>query len=443
MIMKTIEYAKKDAFKLQLLQASRSGTHVYENTVNKLNNTPFARTLNNSYTIKEVFIRYWAEFLKIYSHKKIRPAIIANVERMIACKDFSYGYIFYECPNCDNYHISGLSCHSRFCASCGKIYREKRANEIAKKCLNVPHRQFVFSIASELRSYFRKYRDLYNELFKAVDDVFVYLIQGKSKIAKHEDRELGYVMFLHTFGRDIKHNPHIHVLIAERVIDNDLKLKKYDYFNFESLRKSFMNQLLKRIYYYLKNHTSKREILEFSKLRNKLYKDLKEGFYTHGPKLKNNSKVSIKNITKYIARYAGHPALSESRIENIDYDNNLITYYYDPHEDDDLPEEDKQGRQYVTESVFDFIRKLIIHIPDKGFHTVRYYGFYGNKSKKKFPHYLKLYTKTEINTLHNRLFWRISLILTYKYDPLLCECGSVMKANFNLSYFPNYYLKGG
>jgi hypothetical protein len=74
-------------------------------------------------------------------------------------------------------------------------------------------------------------------------------------------------MFLHPFVRDIKHNPHIHVLISERVIDNDLKLKKYDYFIFESLRKSFMNQLLKRIYYYLKDNASKSEPLEFSKLR--------------------------------------------------------------------------------------------------------------------------------------------------------------------------------
>jgi hypothetical protein len=269
------------------------------------------------------------------------------------------------------------------------------------------------------------------------------LVQGKSKVAKEEDRELGYISFLHTFGRDLKFNPHIHVLMAERIINKDLKFKKYDYFNFESLRKAFMNQLLKRIYHYLKDNASKHELVKFSRLRNLLYKQLKDGFYTYGPKLKNNTKVSIKNITKYIARYAGHPAMSESRIINIDYDNHTITYYYDPHEDDGLEEDQKQGRQYVTESVFKFIKKLIIHIPNKGFHTVRYYGFYANKSKKKFPSHLKLYTKQEIKKLHNRLFWRISLLLTYKYDPLLCICGSTMKVNKELSYFPDNYFGGG
>lgn len=442
--MNNVEYAKRDAFKLQLLKAAEAGQKIYENTLNRLNNIPHARTLENKFTIKDIFSRYWEEFCQRNSHKVIRPAITKNVERMIACKDLSKGYIFYECPTCENFHISGLSCHSRFCPSCGKVYREKRANEIAKKCLNVPHRQFVFSIAKELRDYFRWYRELYDELFHAVNDVFEYLIQGKSKIAQKEDRELGYMMFLHTFGRDLKHNPHIHVLIAERVIDNDLKMKRFEYFDFEVLRKAFMNQLLKRFYQYLKIHTSKNVLIKFSKLRNYLYKTYPSGFYTHGPKLKNNSRISIKNVTKYIARYAGHPAIAESRITNVDYDNHTVTYYYDPHEDDNNEIiEEKLGRQFVTESVFDFIEKLIIHIPDKGFHTVRYYGFYANKSNKTIPSFLKLYSLSDLKKLSNRLFWRINLILTYKYDPLLCECGSIMKVNFNSSYFPNYYTGGG
>ena len=251
-------------------------------------------------------------------------------------------------------------------------------------------------------------------------------------------------MFLHTFGRDLKHNPNIHVLIAERVMDQDLNIKRFEYFDFELLRKAFMNQLLKQFYSYLKAHASKNELIQFSRLRNRLYKTYPSGFYTHGPKLKNNSRISIKNVTKYIARYAGHPAIAESRITNVDFVNHTITYYYDPHDDDhiELPE-DKLGRQFVTESIYDFIIKLIIHIPDKGFHTVRYYGFYANKSKKSIPSFLKLYSSSDVLKITNRLSWRINLILTYKYDPLLCDCGSIMKPNLDLSYFPNYDSGGG
>ena len=37
------QYAFKDAFRLQLLKATKNGLHVYENTITKLNNTPVAR----------------------------------------------------------------------------------------------------------------------------------------------------------------------------------------------------------------------------------------------------------------------------------------------------------------------------------------------------------------------------------------------------------------
>lgn len=49
-------------------------------------------------------------------------------------------------------------------------------------------------------------------------------------------------------------------------------------------------------------------------------------------------------------------------------ENKTIYYYYDPHEDDAIiNDSDKKGRQYITESVFDFIAKLIVHIPEKKF----------------------------------------------------------------------------
>jgi hypothetical protein len=89
----------------------------------------------------------------------------------------------------------------------------------------------------------------------------------------------------------------------------------------------------------------------------------------HGPGNKGeDSKVKTKEISAYIARYASHPAISESRIIDVDYETKKVTWYYAPHEDDGLEEEDKKmGRQIITEDAFDFIKRLIIHIPDKHF----------------------------------------------------------------------------
>lgn len=54
----------------------------------------------------------------------------------------------------------------------------------------------------------------------------------------------GFFSFLHTFGRDLKWNPHIHVLIAEIKINKIFKVQKWDYFNFDALSKRFQKILL-------------------------------------------------------------------------------------------------------------------------------------------------------------------------------------------------------
>ena len=111
-----------------------------------------------------------------------------------------------------------------------------------------------------------------------------------------------------------------------------------------------------------------------------------KGFYVFGPELENQSISSINTITKYVARYASHPAISERRITNIDYSNHTVTRFYNPHEDDDILDEVfKKGRQYITEHVFEFMKRLIIHIPDLGFQTIRYYGFFQTKLKLRDP----------------------------------------------------------
>lgn len=439
-------HAKQASFQAMLLKAAKAGQDVYENEYNKLNNCPYTTKENGHISIQEIFRDNWDDF-KVYCKSKnitLRSSIITNVENMINCRNFNKGFLYYECPNCDNFYIRGLSCHSRFCVSCGKKYRDQRANEIAKTCIYAPHRHITWTIDKRLRKYFRKYQKLYNELFEAVNDALTFLIQGKNKSAMKRNERLGFISTLHTFGRDMKHNPHIHTLIAECSIDNTEKKRNYNYFNYESLRKAFQNQLLKRIYNYLKNNESKEVSNDFYKLKCEIYKSKENRFYVHAPQIECKNAKQIKRIVNYVCRYAGHPAMSESRILKYDKVNKMVYYYYDPHEDDAiLNEDDKIGRQYVSESVFDFIAKLIVHIPEERVHTTRYYGFYANHSSLEINNLPKLYREYELVKMKRNESWRDRLTASYKYDPLLCCCGSIMKIVPDQCYFPGHTKESG
>ena len=103
--------------------AAKNGQRVYENQLNLINNLPIHR---NKYSIKSIFANYWNEFVNMANakNKHIRPAIMFAVDKLIHCKDLSKGYLFFECPKCNNFYVTGFSCNSRFCPSCGNRYRE-------------------------------------------------------------------------------------------------------------------------------------------------------------------------------------------------------------------------------------------------------------------------------------------------------------------------------
>jgi len=105
-------------FKEKLTLAAMQGKSVFENEFNKLCNLKVYRS--HKVTTTDIFRLYWKDFIKSNTGK-IRSSIIKNINALIGCKDFSNGYLFYECPNCDNFHMTGFSCKSRFCFSCGEI----------------------------------------------------------------------------------------------------------------------------------------------------------------------------------------------------------------------------------------------------------------------------------------------------------------------------------
>ena len=160
---------------------------------------------------------------------------------------------------------------------------------------------------------------LFDVLFSSVNEALqslVFLIQscceGGSSLRSHR------LSFLHTFGRDLKFNPHIHVLVAERTLDIHETLRKFSYFHFEKLRLYFQLALLRNISNYLKDHAPKDTYHRFNRLRNFLTAKYKKGFYAHGPQLKDYGLLnSAKKVSDYITRYASRPAISEERIYRL------------------------------------------------------------------------------------------------------------------------------
>jgi hypothetical protein len=348
--------------------------------------------------LKDIFRDHYEEILYTLHP---RNAVIDNINRMLNCGDSAHGGAFWGCPECGELKFVPYTCKSRFCPSCGNMYNQKRSFHISCKLISCVHRHCVFTIPEELRSFFLKDRSLLGELFLSVRDAILRMF---SKMNKTENFTPGFVCVLHSFGRDLKWNPHIHALISEGGAGNITPWRIVKHFNYTFLRNSFRKVLLNRM--------TKHIGPSFKKVKNEMYTKHSNGFYVRA---KPNSCTPDKTI-KYITRYLGRPVIAASRIDK--YDGNHVTFHYNRHEDGILVTE--------TVPVLDFIKRLIVHIPEKHFKMLRYYGIYA-KHHKQEKNLRKCLSYEKRRLLRSLLDWRQSILLTFGYDPLRCpECGTSM-----------------
>ena len=138
------------------------------------------------------------------------------------------------------------------------------------------------------------------------------------------------------------------------------------------------------------------------------------GFYVRACPFDGNS---TDGAVKYLIRYFNRPPMAQSRI--LYYDSKFVVFYYQRHEDN----------MYVIEKVpiYDFIERLIVHIPDKYFKMLRYAGIYSSHKCAHFDKLIKKLSDVAIKTRKQIANWRMRIQLYFHYDPLICPfCNSSM-----------------
>ena len=436
---------------MRLRTALASGRDVYVNEALKINAERFAKS-RYCHILRRIMTNEWDSFLAKFADRLTRPGLISAVESMIHCGDPKSGFVMYVCPHCGKTVMVCRTCKSRFCPSCGQLARERITRSVTETLADVPHRQMVLSVPPDLRPLMRKYRDpMLDVLFRSAQQALNLLLSWHAPDAtKREGRRLGYIAFLHTCGRNLCWNPHLHILLAERYMTKDGKMHRSSYFPFDFIRKAFLGILLRNMYRTLKrlaesDGEARKDLRDFYRLRLETKKKYPKGYYVYSPRMKDaaghekkdGSRIKGMNaLAKYVARYASHPAIAESRIISYDEEKHTVTWYYEPHEDDNLPEDQKFGAITVTDSAEKFISRLLIHVSSKGFKTIRYYGFYSQASKAKPSEEERMVRSSGEGGSRRTDSYEIRMLKTFGFTPFLCSCGTMMEPDWGKSYFP-------
>lgn len=279
-----------------------------------------------------------------------------EVKKAINCYGSNNGCFVYYCLHCEKYVFQSEGCNSRICSCCGKRYTDQWAHNLSKAMFKVPHRHFVMSVPDVLWSYLRDWRWLkcyMDSAIKSFNEFFSY--------ALHQNIKVGVIVILHPFGKDMKFQPHLHLLITEGGYNNKKEFVKCEFIPADKFRKKWQYEVMK----------SFQALGLPNALASKIYAKYPKGFYVWLHKRGTIKHPSM--IAKYVGRYVRHPAIANSRIDF--FDGKIVKFYYTNNEN---------IRRDVVMSVDEFISALIQHIPPPQFKMIRYYGAYARRTKSKY-----------------------------------------------------------
>ncbi len=342
-----------------------------------------------------------------------RTYIMTVIYKYLDCGDFHMGFARVRCEDCGHEYLLAFSCKRRqFCPSC----HQKRVVEYGEWLLtnvlkDVPHRQWVFSIPKRLRIYFLYDRKLLAKLSVCAWKVInTYL---KSAVP-HNDAVPGASIAVQTYGDFLNFNPHLHAIVSDGCFLSTDSFSVAPAFMVTDLSRVFQHEVLKML-------------KKAGKINDVIIENMlswhHSGFQIYiGDRIYPSDKTGLGNLARYIVR----ACFSQER----------MIYVPDKESDDGVAKvvyisKDRKSRKVFN--ALDWLARLVTHIPSRYEQTVRYYGYYSNKSrgmrkKAYMDDAIPAVIPNEMSSREFRKNWARLIQKVYEVDPLLCpKCQGTMK----------------
>ena len=305
---------------------------------------------------------HWENHARAHRHQ-LNADHYRAVRRVLACRTPALGGRLYECRGCKSKQYAYHSCNHRNCPQCGALDQQIWTAKQEARLLPVPYFMVTFTLPAELRALcFIHPEILYPLLLRqsaaALQDVTA---------TKHKGARLGFTSVLHTWGRQIQHHPHIHLIVPGVAFHpKHLSLHhpaKDDFLiHYQPLAARFRS----RIHSTLKN--------EHPVIYQKLSREQR---HVLSPAKTWNVQLqhagSGRTALRYLARYVQRSAFSAKRLIGYDKHGNVLLRWTSS----------ATGKTHVMAlHPHEFIRRWLLHVLPKGLTRIRHYGYLASAAGK-------------------------------------------------------------
>ncbi len=381
----------------------------------------------------QVIERHFESFQRVYDERFAakygfwRPIVERSVTAFLKCGDLHEGFARVRCPDCQHEMFVAFSCKQRCaCPSCHQKRALLTSRRVAEEvCLPVAHRQVVLTIPKRLRVHARFDRKLLGKLAACA----WRCVQAEVRRLLGQDDALpGMIVAIQTHGELLHWHPHIHALVTCGAFTAAGEFLAVPELDKERLRAAWREEVFSL---YLTEGKIDAAVVE--NMRGWPH----SGFGAHASApLAADDRAGIERIVQYITRCP----FSLSRLIRVTKTGEVI-YRAEKAECRAFPDPRDAGlaagtkRNFQVLSAIEFLAEFTQHIPPKGAHLIRYYGWYSNKSRgmrRKAAERVALASPVsscvETQPARPNPTWAMLIKRVYEVDPLACpQCGAAMR----------------
>jgi len=317
------------------------------------------------------------------------------------------------CDECGHIKISYNSCRNRHCPKCQALSKERWVMARNDDLLPVPYFHVVFTLPDELSMpAFQNQDAVYDLLLKCAHETLRELAADK----KYLGAEIGCISILHTWGQNLNHHPHVHMIVPGGGLTKDGKWRdsrKKFFIPVKVMGRKFRGKFLHHFKQMKLDWSGGLQELEDPKkwqdFLNILYQ--KDWYvYCKRPFKTSNSVIS------YLGRYTHRVAIANHRILSVK--DTEVSFKWRDYRDG-------KKEKVMTLSVDEFMRRFLLHILPPGFTKIRHYGFLSSAAKKKKLTLCKQLTgaKITIKVPEKLSYVELMQVLTGRDITLCPRCG--------------------
>jgi hypothetical protein len=305
---------------------------------------------------------HWETYAHAHRHQLTADHYRA-VRRVLACRTPALGGRLYQCDGCKTKHYAYHSCNHRSCPQCGALDQQIWTAKQEARLLPVPYFMVTFTLPEELR-----------HLCLIHPEILYPLILRQSAAAlqdvcatKTGGAKLGFTSVLHTWGRQIQHHPHVHLIVPAAAFHPKHKTlhrpaRETFLIHYRPLAARFRSRM---------HDTLKNEHPD-------LYQNLtREQRHVLSPAKTWNVQLqhagSGRTALRYLARYVQRSAFAAKRLIGYDSQGNVLLRWTSS----------ATGKTAVMAlHPHEFIRRWLLHVLPKGLTRIRHYGYLGSAARK-------------------------------------------------------------